>query len=513
MSDPSNPASADSNDDLWEVVESLDVHAPEPGSSDRSLSPRVEQWRALLELEARSVERTVELLGGAQEAKRVALLVRGNVRAAENARSHTAESRRGRRRRRMARVFAWSVAAHVVALGTLWWFTGDRAPSPTGDQQFAARFEPAEESISLYAYRQAELFQSHADGLKVTVPDEALLQIPFDAGTSLTDASSDAVEEADLERLPTGREGFPSVGPKQAGPLAFDHPLRVAPAMFVRRSDELKRRKLQLMGLDGVDTQRAMTRGLTYLRHRQADDGSFPPPKEGSRIHSTSLALLPFLGEGKGSALAEAGADGQRIVKRGIAWIRQRVFDDDKSPSGGESDVLRVAKGLSSTELGCATTALAEDFMLSYGSLSVREVRARSRELQALGMALEAAPQAADRDALTEVWLRLGKNAYARAGFDSPSLAGPTTWLAATSDLQTDASMSEELRAWLRGAVMMRAMSSKSHDKVRSWLAAHAPSWISTIATADSGGVRTNGSGIEQMALTLLALQTAYRGY
>ena len=121
--------------------------------------------------------------------------------------------------------------------------------------------------------------------------------------------------------------------------------------MSVRTRDDLKRGRLQLLGIDADGTLKAVGRGLRALATRQQTDGSFAAGGGRSDVGQTALALLPFLGEGHGSRTT--GSEGRDVVAPGIAWIRRQLFP------GGEPRAIEAA------DLGIALKALSEDYMLS----------------------------------------------------------------------------------------------------------------------------------------------------
>jgi hypothetical protein len=88
-------------------------------------------------------------------------------------------------------------------------------------------------------------------------------------------------------------------------------------------------------------------------------------------VGRTALATLPFLAEGRGSA-GRVGEERDSVVTPAIAWLRARLC----APAGGGA--------LRGDDLALGLLALCEDYMLTYGRLPPAEATARGREVAQL---------------------------------------------------------------------------------------------------------------------------------
>jgi hypothetical protein len=298
----------------------------------------------------------------------------------------------GPRRRRLvwARVVAVSVAVHVVLLGVVL-VEMRRDAEEKGPRRITVSFR---EPLPPLADRGTEdrpsspWLPSIGEDRAPVLPAEA----PGNAGV--------ATLPEDLDPIGTHR---------------FDHPTGVLGPMRNRLEEPRKRDRLRRAGFDENLTLAAVSRGLRALSHRQHADGSFAASPERGPLAQTALALLPFLGDGHSS---RQGTYSTTVVAPGIAWLRQRVFDD-----GG---AVRADVGAEAAALGITLKALSEDYMLSYGRLLPKEGQRRAGEIARLTERVSALQRndgsfrGTESDLALAVWPMWGLDAATRTGVVVP---------------------------------------------------------------------------------------------
>jgi hypothetical protein len=310
-----------------------------------------------------------------------------------------------------------------------------------------------------------------------------------EVGDRLALGESESLQDelrADLESLPDDE------------PIAWDglsHPVGVVVAMSRRKNGDLKRRRLDLLGFNASGTMKAVDRGLRYLGRKQRADGSFPGRGERSDVEQTALTLLAFLGDGHTSR----GRDGRdRIVQRGVTWLRERLFERD--PRGG----VRLQGGESGVEV--ATVALCEDYMLSYGDLPPKAVERRADEIAALSVRARERSTKAQGDART--WAIWALDASARSGVVTVSPADERsfrTWVASAAVREAEAE-ADTMAALSTGTALLFSERGAEKPRFLRWSRSNAERLVSLL---DPTGRARSGD----TALILLALQVAYRTY
>lgn len=416
------------------------------------------------------------------EAVRMAAWVRDTVQRDEAAAARRAASAAGGTRSfGWARILAYSVGAHVVLLGILAvaLVTEDAgegqatvpqvrlAGVPDDDPTYEER---SAERLAVFRYR--ELVNQDQGGIS----DEIAL------------TEQEHVAET-LDRLgmdqPVGWDGL-------------EHPAEVAVPMLRRTNDGLKRRRLDLLGFNANGTLRAVERGLRSLALRQdAESGLFREDRGEVSVRTSSLATLAFLGEGytsKGDRAHDA------VVRRALGALREIA-----------AHPKRVA-ALDAAAVGPLTVALAEDYMLGYGRLTIGAERRRRFELGRMSDVARARLAADDLPAETKTWLVWGLDAARRAGV-STDPAGDRdqvlawTTVAANTPLGASATVQQALAS---GTALLYAERGAHKPRFERWSRAHGEALLARLKP--TGGVRS-GDAVGDTALVLLALQTAYRTY
>ncbi len=462
--------------------------------------PALRARRASLEAFLAAAKQAHALPEDPDAGTRVAARILDRVRREEERAAREARRPAAGRAARWARLLAASVAVHVLALGVLAWTRSENGTgSPRGRDEFRGarlRVEPADEREG----------RDELAGLP-PVPTEF-----FGAdGEPTYDLSQRLALEEALEPEPT----LPAMGGMEPGgmggldgelrPPAHDprfapfHP-SVARLMLVRTIDVEKQRYLAMGGIDPDGTMRGVRYGLAYLAGTQdRRDGSFPPAPGRTSVWSTSLAVLPFLGEGNSSR----GGSHAGVLEPAIGWLRRHAASADTA-----------------ADRGVALVALAEDYMLCNGLLTPSESAQRVKEMAALAAALTLPDDgnAAPAEVSTRLWPSMGLAAAARVGIGLGSVADRSaqTWvpsaIAAPAD-STAAALDPRL-ALVTGTAMLWGGGKPS--PFPAWNSSVGPALLARIER--DGGVRVAPGTpapvrAEQTALVLLGLQLAYRTY
>jgi hypothetical protein len=339
----------------------------------------------------------------AREAERVAAVVRSRAHAEER---RAARDRRvpSRGRAVWVRVLAASVFVHAVLVAALALTARDQPVSESGTGMLHASLPRTGEDI------ERELAP------EIAWPNSG-------GGSVLPDPMFPETEEAsagDLGSSPAPRgDGLPELRSRLR-----EHPPSVALDMLVRTDDALKRRRLDRLALDADGTLIRVKLGLKEIASRQRDDGSFEAAGGRTEVGETALAMLPFLGDGRASSRRDVRDP--EAVANGLGWLRRTLF---APPPAGEAGGVRLRDGSVSitgsvpvTDLGIALTALAEDFMLSFGRLSPTDAARRVSEMETLSRRI-AQQQGTDggfvgssEDVAAAVWPVWGLYAAARTG-------------------------------------------------------------------------------------------------
>jgi hypothetical protein len=514
-----------------------------PVDADPALAAELRSLRSLFEAVEHAYVAGDAADADARAAERVAARVRDQVAGEERARRREALRPRASRRRLVwIRLLAGSLAIHAAVIAVLVLRSPGHDPAPQGPDFLAHLVGPREALApeeDLPAFDPPRIARGRLED--PIVPD---LPVTRDAGAP-----------AEALSLPELRD------------RVREFPEGLGIEMLARTDESFKRRRLAHLELDPDGTLKRVRRGLEALAHMQEPDGSFVPAVGGSSSRSTvattALALLPFLGDGRGSrspSAVEAGLASEATA-RGIAWLRTEVFPGP-SPATPEADV---------EGLGLALTALSEDYMVSYGRLSPGEADQRARELRDL-VARIAATQLPDgsfpgrttsasgRDDLSSgsLWAMWGLDAAARTGAAVPPAAAaerfarwyagrmrtedgvprhadgtPDRVLAAAALLfsrdlgSAFAPAADHQARWVAGAGLPTDDGALYLAAVTSGLLRHDPttfrawnreSGSAIAARLDPRGVARPSPGrpedpVGDTALVLLALQAAYRTY
>jgi hypothetical protein len=311
-----------------------------------------------------------------------------------------------------------------------------------------------------------------------------------------------------------------------------------AQSMILRTDLALRRLRLDGLGLNADGTLAAVARGLDALARRQAADGSFGASGGRGVVGETALALLPFLGDGHGSA---SEGPGHQVVARGVAFLRGRVFTE-------AGDLTSAARALPVVEAGVLLKTLSEDYMLSYGRLLPGAARRRAEELRVLAahVADQQGPTggfgAGAGDVGTAVWPMWGLDAVARTGVTLPPAVVATRfagWYAREApredprfaaaglllardlgpDFETEARAAADVvrRPELHGEIDPLFVATAGaglllYDAAafRAWSAGLGERLLQLLGP---NGVVHRGDVVGDTALVLLALQAAYRIY
>jgi hypothetical protein len=403
------------------------------------------------------------------------------VRAAAAPRRRPVRAGAARGQRSWARVLAFSVALHVVALGVLAFVVAGRdgaPPAATGRLAFDAEaLRPLEPD-----YAQTEIAMRWDD-----LDLEDLGQLSDRVVSAEQDTIADELPEDGASRAPVERG------------MALDHPLHVVVPMSRRRIETLKRRRLHLLGYNAHGTMRAVEKGLRYLRSEQREDGAFPPGGGRGALEQTALTMLAFLADGHCTHHA-AGESSGRAVARGVGWLRQDLF----GAAAPEIDARPA------DELGLPTIALCEDYMLSYGRLTPAEALVRGNEIAALVNRLRASPAAAPVAAPWRTW---AIDAAARAGVIRPTAEDRrafSAWRMAAAEANGTLSERDAFGALAVSTALLYTERAADKPRFLAWSRAHAGSLVDRL---DPIGKARSGDPVGATAGVLLALQVAYRTY
>lgn len=446
------------------------------------------EWDALRGLAQVEASRfATEMAVAATDAPRLASYVISRVRRDEAA-SQTRERSAVGGRRRWARILAVSIGLHVVLLGVLTWrLQSDR----TNVQDDGTRIELGEFPIRDWDPVPEDLRAEHLDRALVEMSEEQKDMLP-DEFWRWDGGELDKDMEQMLQDLASGSRAAPT----------FLYPRGMGLALRRRGKDDLKRRRLEALGFDADGTLQRVSNGLNYLQGRQLAEGAFPADDGRPAVNETAMAMLAFLGDGQHSK-ADNGKG--KVVRRGISWLRERAFDD--------TGLLRESIG--GRDLGVLLVALSEDYMLSYGRLSLGEARVRGAELQVLASAVTAVDEqvAVSDDAL---WSRWALDAVERTGVVRRSVedrARFQRWLAAATDPESVHEAPSAVEVLSRGTALLYAERGSSKTRFLSWSEATGKQILDGLLPNGKAKGAGGGDRVAETALRILALQTAYRTY
>ena len=317
-------------------------------------------------------------------------------------------------------------------------------------------------------------------------------------------AATDAMAMVEQETLVETLERLEIEEPVGWG--ATEHPPEVTVPMVRRRNPGLKQRRLDLLGFNAKGTLRAVDRGLGVLALRQdADTGWFQRGGSGSEgapaVRTSALATLAFLGEGHTSS---GDRPRDEVVARAVAALRTRAGDD------------ATIATLDTAALGPLAVALAEDYMLAYGNLTLRAAAQRGAEVARLADAARARLDDASLGADARTWLVWALDAAQRAGVaetradDRARFDGWVASTAANTTAAQDAEAQDAQQALSAGTALLYAERGAEKPRFKQWSRRNGAALLGRLKP--TGEART-GDAVEQTALVLLALQTAYRTY
>lgn len=426
----------------------------------------------------------------AADAPRLARSIVARVRADEGAAAIRNRAVAGTRRR-WARILAVSIGLHVVVLALLAWQLVEAGP-PSRGASIDVAYEPLAEGFDRVP---EEALAERLSRVLNEMSPEALAELP--AGVLRFDGALDDGIETQLEDV---------VRKAGDGPR-FQFPPGTGLALGRRSNEALKRKRLAALGFDADGTLTKVRLGLSYLQGRQQKNGAFSADNDRSAIYQTAVALLAFLGDGRHSKQETAAGD---VVRRGVRWLREAAFDAEG----------RVRDAVSDFDLGVALVALSEDYMLSYGRLGMAEARHRGREIGRLAEAVRAveariaASHAPNREeTLWPVW---ALHAAERTGVIERSPGQRErfeVWVAAAAQDTPQADGRDTVRVLTQGTALLSAERGAQKPRFRAFGEATAADLLGRLLP--NGKAKGPGSGdrIAETALTLLALQTAYRAY
>ena len=441
--------------------------------------PTEEALEAFLAAEREAFEPAADAAAVDVEAVRMAAFVRDTVLRDESAavRRESAPRARG-----WARILAFSVGLHVVVLGilaiALHGGSDDARETPVTNVGIGSPFED-EEPL------REEDWQRQIHNVQWTD------LVRRDLG-----ADWDRMAMAEQETLPDTLEQLDADTPVAWG--AIEHPPEVTVPMVRRRNDGLKRRRLDLLGFNAKGTLRAVERGLRVLALRQhADTGLFRGDEGEPTVRASSLATLAFLGEGHTSQGSSANDE---VVARAVKALRQIAAKPTK------------VKALEAGTLGPLAVALSEDYMLGYGNLTLQAEAVRSREIAALADAARARLDDKGLAASDRTWLVWALDAAQRAGVsrdDARDRAAFESWVASHAD-EAGARANDTQGALEVGTALLYAERGADKPRFKRWSRENATSLLGRLRPT---GEAKRGDAVEETALVLLALQTAYRTY
>lgn len=445
--------------------------------------PEAEALEALLAAEAEAFLPAAERADVDAEAVRLAAFVRDTVLRDEAAAARRVPAGARTPVRGWARILAFSVGLHVVALGIL---------------AFALHGERAAEQDPSGAVLGVENpFPSNADDDEDRYSD--LLPSMRYHELVKRDLGADLDELARAEQ-DTVREIFERIEIDE--PVAWngrEHPPEVIVPMVRRGHAGIKRRRLDLFGFNAQGTLRAVSRGLDVLALRQdAETGAFHGSDGQASVRNSALATLVFLGEGHTSRGVGARDE---VVARSIRSLRARA--------GSE----RRVTALGAEHLGPLGVALAEDYMLSYGHLTHQGVLQRSREIERVAAEARARLGAdAGMPARERTWLVWALDAAQRAGVSPAGVHDRKlfdTWVASTADPAAGDAADPEA-ALAVGTALLYAERGEQKPGFTRWTRANAERLLAGLKPT---GEARRGDSVAATATILLALQVAYRTY
>ena len=458
-------------------------------------------WVALGRLEREAFEPAADL--GRTEGVRLAAWIRSTVQREEAARGARARTSRGPARS-WTRILAWSVAAHVVVLGVLAFLLRSETPSTSGTGP----------SIGLAdnSFDTDDLGDEVEFGRNIAYYESLVHR---DLGARFDELAM--IEQEDLGELGEELEGLLREEPAAWGERA--HPVGVVVPMTRRRVDGLKRRRLRLLGFNESGTLAAVDKGLGFLAPRQdVHDGSFPAADGRDASQQTALVLMAFLGEGHTS---QGRRERDQVVDRGVGFLRRQAFGDS---SGAQAPVVGTSerqaprlKPLTASALAPLTIALSEDYMLSYGALTLSEADRRAAEIGVLAgqvrTVLDPAHTTARLDAGTRTWLLWALDATQRTGIVAPTpgeRAAFRSWVAAATTGEELAASATVEDAIIAGTALLYVERGAEKPRFMSWSRDHLEQLVDRL---DPRGGARSGDPVGDTARILLALQVAYRTY
>lgn len=379
---PTPPPAAPGPDDVEGLLDlamgALDAAEAARLEARLAARPELEAERARLARLREAAAGLGEVAPEAGLAQRIALRVRDQVAGEERVARRADGGRRwGLSLKARVRLLLASVAVHLLLLGWLVFVEDRDTPEPRRGRVDVAFLAPHER----VAPEPGETFEPLDLGPVVAaedIPDEVLVGVDLEAG-----APEPQVRVA-------------------------EHPHAVQFGMLARSRASVRAQRLARAG-SALDTGAAVARGLQALAAQQRPDGSFAPDLTGggSRLGPvgvTALACLPFLAEGRGSA-GRVGEVRDGVVTPAVAWLRAQLAALPAQAAGDD-----LALGL---------LALSEDYMLTYGRLPPAEATARGREVARLVQRL-AAQQRPDGSfgvqAGASLWPLLALDAAAHTG-------------------------------------------------------------------------------------------------
>ncbi len=445
----------------------------------------------LLAFEREVFEPAAQTASAEADAGRMAAWVRSTVQADE-----TAETRvrfAPAKQRSWARILAWSVGLHVVLLGVLAFVSGGDDAGRTNGLEARIVLDAEDEGLDfgdIVDYRGAALAMQWERAVTSGAIDDM--------------ADKFVLEEQETDDLADSLAGLEDDQP--AAWHGLSHPVGVVVSMTRRKRPELRRRRLDLLGFNAQGTLKAVDKGLGFLARLQAADGSYR--REGAAtasIRETSVVLLAFLGNGHTS---RGRKDRDGVVRKGVDWLRGQLFE--KEARKGRS-LLKAGLG-ADTDLGPATVALCEDYMLSYGELPPQAAARRANEIAALAAASrEQVMAAAGEDRTWRVW---ALDAASRAGIVTSSSMDDRvfrSWVqtAAATSLEPGGTASS-MAALSAGTALLFAERGAAKPRFLDWSKANATSLVGRLTKI---GRAKTGDAVSETAMILLALQVAYRTY
>ncbi|MDF1699969.1 MAG: hypothetical protein P1V36_02260 [Planctomycetota bacterium] len=448
---------------------------------DGDLGAARDAWAAVFAAEREAFEPAAERAALERDGLRVAAWVQDTVRRDEAAAAK--RSAAAPRRRTWARILAFSVAAHVAVLAVL--AIALHGGGSSEDAGTVARVGMGSEAFEVEDDLEARYANSMA-----AVQWRELVQ--DDLGAQLDDAAL-----MEQERLPEEIARFDFDEP--AGWGAPAHPAEVTVPMLRRKNAGLKRRRLDLLGFNAKGSLRAVGRGLHVLALRQnGESGLFEGAGGTTSVRTSSLATLAFLGEGHAS---QGSRTEDEVVARAVRGLRRTVAS------------RKALAAVPDEALGPLGVALAEDYMLSYGSLTPHAAGRRTDEIERLTaeartrLTSETTLAATDR-----TWLVWAVDAAQRAGVvgsEPHDRAAFQGWVASTAKAAAgDATDTQEALAV--GMALLYAERGAEKPRFKRWSRTNAAKLLEGLKLT---GEARRGDPVGETALVLLALQMTYRAY